>query len=415
MKQLSCSLYFFVLLVDVIYMIINLFFPFLISVCTQDEYRRKRRDKEHIAFQCEDHAQPQPEAAPRPLPEEELLAEEDGLAPAAPAAVAVNADLPEEEGAVIVELGAPPDPGLIRVGPLVRPQPQPLPTEGPQAPSFDLRPEDVPFGPQLLVDPGMTEEEARRQDAVPVTYKYLPTGSKQGKSLVVASNGFTYSKRYPLKTGGVVYRCTHRPPTPDLLCMATVTRRPPQCEGGEDSYVRNDSRHNHIANAIHAYGREAFTQLRTDAVAHIEVPSSALRERVIANLFPSADQRHNAPRNSCISRTIQVLRQKKRPKEPTSVTDPLDFEWLSNHCPDLKVLMDQPAPGQGRTLAFSTDFLLRECSQALTWCVDGTFKSRPAVYKDASSQVFSIHAFVGGPRGMKHFRMIFALMKHRTT
>ena len=109
------------------------------------------------------------------------------------------------------------------------------------------------------------------------------------------------------------------------------------------------------------------------------------------------------------------MRQKKRPKEPTSLTDPLDFVWLSNHCPDLKVLMDQPAPGQGRTLAFSTDFLLRECSQALTWCVDGTFKSRPAVYKDASSQVFSIHAFVGGPRGMKQFPMIFALMKHRTT
>ena len=314
MKQLSCSLYFFVFLINVIYMIINLFFPFLISGCTQDEYRRNRRDKEHIAFQCEDHAQPQPEAAPRPLPEEELLAEEDGLAPAAPAAVAVNADLPEEEGAVIVELGALPGPG-------------PAPAAA------------------INADPP--------QDALPVTYTFLATGSKMGTPLVVASDGFTYSKRdkTPLKDGGTVFSCSHRRKRDDRCPAIIIQYR----VAGEDYYVRNPPLHSHDAPVSYACNRKTYAQLEghsKDAIK--EVVTSLPNPLVINHVF----------------RSIRRQRAMKRPRNPSSVAEPLDFEWLSRNCPDLKVLIDRPGPDQGRTFAISTTFLLRECSQAPVWRVD---------------------------------------------
>ena len=325
-------IFFFVFFVNVINMIINRIFPFLISGCTLDEYRRKRRAKEHIAFQCEDHdAPPQPEAAPRPLAEEELLAEEDGLAPAAPAAVAVNADLPEEEGAVIVELGALPDPGPAPAG-------------------------------AVNADPPQEEgaDEDASQDALPVTYTFLPTGSRKRSALVVASDGFTYSKRKggnenTLKDGGTVFSCSYSHKR-DNRCPAIVTQ---YRVADDDYYVRSPLLHNHDAPVSHACKRKTYAQLEghsKDAIK--EVVTSLPNPPVIDHVF----------------RSIRRQRAMKRPRNPPSVTDPLDFEWLRKNCPDLKVLINRPGPDQGRTFAISTTFLLKECSQAPNWRVDGAFQ-----------------------------------------
>ena len=235
---------------------------------------------------------------------------------------------------------------------------------------FDLQPGEEELGPELLLDPGMPEEEARMQDAVPVTYTYLEKGSRQGKDLVVSSEGHTYSFKCNLKDGGVVFRCTARKPS---SCCVQVTRR--VGPDGVAHYTKNSSTHeDHVTNPTYGLMREAYTLAKKEAETYGELPTSEVRKRAINQAFPDAEQRQNAPKYANLHRFIQRTRATGRPREPTAVTDPLDHAWLTRSCPDLQVVLDREGPGDSRLLVFSTAFLLQYLSQALIWCLDGTFR-----------------------------------------
>ena len=133
---------------------------------------------------------------------EELQVEEADLGPAAPAAEPVaDAPLPPDAGAIIANLDQP-QPGNRRIhfdmplaNPRPAPPPQPMPVANVQAARchFDLVPGNIPFGPHLLVEPDIPEEQDRMQGGTPATYKYLQTGSKRVKPLVVSSDGYSFS------------------------------------------------------------------------------------------------------------------------------------------------------------------------------------------------------------------------------
>ena len=322
-----------------------------------------KRQNRHIDYQC------------RNCDAQELAIEEEGLLPPAPAAVPVNAGPPAPEGAVIQELGGLPNQALPPLD-LRVPLPPLQPIAAPQASQrCDVRIEDVPFGPQLLVEPEMTEEEARLQDSVPVTFKFLPTGSKQGKPLVVSSDGYAYAYKRKMKNGAIVYMCTVRPRKGEqkLSCNASVTRSLRQQEDDDDTYTRNAVDHNHEANASHAFGRETYAYVKANAVPLFDVPTASLRQRAIDQAFPEGSV-HNAPRACNVDRAIQKMRQHDRPQEPRTVDEPLNNDWLTVHCPDMKVLVDRQGAGGTRIIAFSTSFLLQKCSEASKWFLDGTFK-----------------------------------------
>ena len=87
----------------------------------------------------------------------------------------------------------------------------------------------------------------------------------------------------------------------------------------------------------------------------------------------------------------------------------------SGECPALEVLLDRIGADGSRVTVYSTLFHLTQLASMETWAVDGTFKTRPALYKAASSQVFTIHGFAGGARGRKQLPMVFVLMTNRRT
>ena len=131
--------------------------------------------------------------------------------------------------------------------------------------------------------------------------------------------------------------------------------------------------------------------------------------------FPEEDRRAYVPRLYRVDRVIQDERRRARPAEPETVQSPLAMDWLALKCPALQVLLDHPGVDGSRVTAFSTLFHLSQLAAMQTWFVDGTFKTRPAIYRNKASQVYTIHGFVGGPNGMKQFPMVFVLMTNRRT
>ena len=160
-----------------------------IDACSQDEFRRRKRAGQHIPFQCRNCIANDQRAAEAAVREEaELRAEEFGLLPVGPVAVPVeDAAQPAVGPAQVLEaLGAPAD--VRDVGPPAPGNPQPLPhrqlepvQRGPRV-DAPVRPH-----PRLYAVPPVQPAPA------PVTFSYLPNGSKRGKPLVVSSDGYSYA------------------------------------------------------------------------------------------------------------------------------------------------------------------------------------------------------------------------------
>lgn len=205
-----------------------------------------------------------------------------------------------------------------------------------------------------------------------------------------------------------MFLCSHRRKG-DEACYATVTRslRP------EESYTRNSCDHHHPANRQHTFRREVYSLARAEAARNHDVSTAEVRNGVLRAAYPDEDQRTWVPRFRNIDKAIQQQRQRTRPAEPDHVQSPLDMAWLAQACPNLQVVMDRSGADGSRVVGFSTAYHLSQLGSMGTWFVDGTFKSRPAIFKSASSQVFTIHGFVGGPDGRKQFPMVYALMTNR--
>ena len=326
---------------------------------TQAEYRRLVKQNRYIDFQCRVCTGGQ----------DEHVADEYGIMPAAPAAVAVQGPQPEGLEQPLLQLApAAPDAAFdIRDGPLVPPPLQPLLVHAPpEIPHFDIRGEQVVYGPHLQVEPEQTLEEAMAQDAVPVTYSYLESGSKKGRPLVVSSDGYAYSKRREAR-GGVVFRCTSRTHK-DCSATITVFLQP----SGERTFIRNDVEHDHPV-SMYAFRREAYVMAKQDALAYSTVSTSDVRRRAVSTCLPDEEDRHIINAEN-LNRTIQRTRQLMRPAEPKTPNDPLNLEWLTQTCPDLKVYLDYQGQGGSRVLVFATLFHLEYLSGAQMWFLDGTFK-----------------------------------------
>lgn len=93
------------------------------STMSQNEYRRRRRGRRHIAYQCTRCTdENQHGAAAAVLEEIELQAEEEGLlGPAGPAAVPVDEAPPDAGRGQVLNMG------VQDLGLPVQPNPQPLP------------------------------------------------------------------------------------------------------------------------------------------------------------------------------------------------------------------------------------------------------------------------------------------------
>ena len=186
-------------------------------------------------------------------------------------------------------------------------------------------------------------------------------------------------------------------------------------QDGTYTHTRNESDHVHPPNKTHAFARETFAIAREEAVRNLGVPTAEVRNGAVRRAFPEEDRRAYVPRLYRVDRVIQDERRRARPAEPETVQSPLAMDWLALKCPALQVLLDHPGVDGSRVTAFSTLFHLSQLAAMQTWFVDGTFKTRPAIYRNKASQVYTIHGFVGGPNGMKQFPMVFVLMTNRRT
>ena len=155
--------------------------------CSQDEYRRRRRTGQHIAFTCHRCARRDHHgAAAAALAEVEREVEEEGLGvqPAGPGAVPVDAALPEAGPAQVLEIGA------RALGPPAPPNPQPLPPAVRAEPRpFVVRLADPPPAAPLAPPPQLPPAA---EDDRPITYTYLEEGSRKRGPLLVSSDGYTY-------------------------------------------------------------------------------------------------------------------------------------------------------------------------------------------------------------------------------
>ena len=112
---------------------------------------------------------------------------------------------------------------------------------------------------------------------------------------------------------------------------------------------------------------------RQDALAYSAIPTSDVRRRVVERCFPDEEER-DVISTQDLNRCIQRVRQNARPDEPTSMADPLDHAWLTEHCPTLKVVLDHQGRDGSTIRAFCTSFHMEYLSEAQMWFLDGTFK-----------------------------------------
>ena len=110
------------------------------------------------------------------------------------------------------------------------------------------------------------------------------------------------------------------------------------------------------------------------------------------------------PKPQHIARQANRMRQRLRPKEPTT----LDFDLEENHLPD-EFLRSDLSVRDRRHLMFATKEQLHLLSKAKTWYIDGTFK----LCRRPFSQLLTINAFVRKDGCIKQVPLLFVIMSGR--
>ncbi|XP_063053962.1 uncharacterized protein LOC134448133 [Engraulis encrasicolus] len=227
----------------------------------------------------------------------------------------------------------------------------------------------------------------------PITFEQIAGGATgRGDILLADSYGFTYSKKRETNAC-ITWVCSKK----RLQCRATVK------QVGED-YTLGTQDHNHPSNPEKVATAKARALVKEAAMTDFVKGAGKLAEEAL-DLLNKDEPLPDVCRDS-LARAANRARATLRPKHPADLAFQLDM----GHIPNGFLRRDIQLEGR-RHLIFATDHQLTVLSDALTWYMDGTFKTA----RDPFKQLFTIHSFIHSGDSMKQVPLCYVMMSRRKT